>query len=397
MDNFSFYPTERTAVFIDGSNLYSAARALGFDIDYKKLHALLKNKCHLVRMYYYTALHDSDSEYSPIRPLVDWLDYNGYTMVTKATKTFVDSSGKVKVKGNMDIEIVVDVMNLVHAKAVDHVVLCSGDGDFRRLLESIQALGIRCTVISTIVSQPPMVADELRRQADTFIDLSKIRDLIIRDSNYGYTHQSQETVIDNSHLDKYGLKESFAEEGNTSNKSADNIQPKKLSSEQIAKAIENLKDPSKAKLRYDSNTGLTHIDSEQQSSDVDMSKFPRAAAALRLDGSIKASVQEEIKETKVITEAVVVGKETSSAEVYKVPEVTTIQNDKFYMTVDARKRNVEWAEVKILGIANNNKIQVELCGTKKFVAPNRIYVYDVYTNSYDPVTLEAIDEHIMSR
>ena len=173
----NFYPGERTALFVDGANLYAAARALGFDIDYKRLLALFKKQGRLVRAFYYTALID-DQEYSPIRPLVDWLDYNGYTMVTKPTKEFTDASGRRKIKGNMDIELATDVMEM--AERLDHVVLFSGDGDFRCLVEATQRKGVRVTVVSTVRSSPPMVADELRRQADNFIELEELKDMIGR-------------------------------------------------------------------------------------------------------------------------------------------------------------------------------------------------------------------------
>jgi uncharacterized LabA/DUF88 family protein len=172
-----FYPEERIALFIDGSNLYAAARALGFDIDYKRLLELFSGKGRLLRAFYYTALLD-DQEYSPIRPLVDWLDYNGYTMVTKPTKEFTDATGRRKIKGNMDIELAIDVMEM--APHVDHIVLFSGDGDFRRLIEAVQRKGVRATVVSTIRSSPPMVADELRRQADNFVELQDLAPSIMR-------------------------------------------------------------------------------------------------------------------------------------------------------------------------------------------------------------------------
>jgi uncharacterized LabA/DUF88 family protein len=172
-----FYRDERLALFIDGSNLYAAARALGFDIDYKLLRSEFVRRGKLVRAFYYTALLE-DQEYSPIRPLVDWLDYNGFTMVTKPAKEFTDSLGRRKVKGNMDIELAVDAMEL--ADRMDHMVLFSGDGDFRPLVESIQRRGVRVSVVSTIRSQPPMIADELRRQADNFIELDELRDVIGR-------------------------------------------------------------------------------------------------------------------------------------------------------------------------------------------------------------------------
>ncbi len=172
-----FYPNERMALFVDGANLYSAAKSLGFDIDYRRLLDLFISKGQLVRAFYYTALME-DQDYSPIRPLVDWLDYNGFTMVTKPAKEFTDHQGRRKVKGNMDIELAVDVMEI--AEHVQHVVIFSGDGDFRSLVEAVQRKGVRVSVVSTIKSQPPMVADELRRQADNFIELADLEKAIAR-------------------------------------------------------------------------------------------------------------------------------------------------------------------------------------------------------------------------
>ena len=166
-----FYPQEKIALFIDGANLYAAARALQFDIDYKRLLDLFGSKGRLIRAFYYTALIE-DQEYSPLRPLVDWLDYNGYTMVTKPTKEYTDAMGRRKIKGNMDIELAIDVMEM--AQYLDHIVLFSGDGDFRRLVEAVQRKGVRVTVVSTVRSSPPMVADELRRQADMFLELQDL-------------------------------------------------------------------------------------------------------------------------------------------------------------------------------------------------------------------------------
>lgn len=173
----NFYPTERVALFIDGANLYATAKALAFDIDYKRLLLLFRNQGKLLRALYYTALAE-EQEYSSIRPLIDWLDYNGYSMVTKPTKEFTDASGRRKVKGNMDIELAVDAMEL--ADHLDHIVLFSGDGDFRSLVEALQHKGKRVSVVSTLNTQPPMVADELRRQADQFIDLADLQKEVCR-------------------------------------------------------------------------------------------------------------------------------------------------------------------------------------------------------------------------
>jgi uncharacterized LabA/DUF88 family protein len=173
-----FDPREKVALFIDGANLYATAKALGFDIDYKRLLNEFQGKGYLLRAYYYTALAE-EQEYSSIRPLIDWLDYNGYTVVTKPTKEFFDNTGRRKIKGNMDIELAVSVMEV--AEWVDHIVLFSGDGDFRSLVEAVQRRGRKVSVVSTLSTQPPMIADELRRQADHFIDLVTLQQRIGRD------------------------------------------------------------------------------------------------------------------------------------------------------------------------------------------------------------------------
>lgn len=170
--------SEKTALFIDGANLYATARAIGFDIDFKRLLNEFKSKGNLIRAFYYTALIE-DQEYSSIRPLIDWLDYNGYRVVTKPAKEFTDSTGRRKVKGNMDIELAIDALEL--AEHLDHMVLFSGDGDFRSLVEAMQRRGVRVSVVSTVTSQPPMIADELRRQADEFIDLAVLAKTVGRD------------------------------------------------------------------------------------------------------------------------------------------------------------------------------------------------------------------------
>src|SRR5213594_1430964 len=169
---------EKMALFIDGANLYATAKSLGFDIDYKRLICEFQSRGYLLRAFYYTAVIE-DQEYSSIRPLIDWLDYNGYSVVTKATKEFVDQAGRRKIKGSMDIELAVDAMEI--AGSIDHMVLFSGDGDFRSLVEAVQRRGVRVTVVSTISSQPPMIADELRRQADVFTDLVELQSKLGRD------------------------------------------------------------------------------------------------------------------------------------------------------------------------------------------------------------------------
>ena len=173
-----FDSREKIALFIDGANLYATSRSLGFDIDYRKLLTFFQKKGYLLRANYYTAIIE-DQEYSSIRPLIDWLDYNGYKVVTKPAKEFTDATGRRKIKGNMDIELAVDAMEL--SEHLDHIVLFSGDGDFRSLVDALQHKGKRVSVVSTLATNPPMVADELRRQADQFIDLAHMQSEIGRD------------------------------------------------------------------------------------------------------------------------------------------------------------------------------------------------------------------------
>jgi uncharacterized LabA/DUF88 family protein len=186
-------PYERVALFIDGANLYQTARALGFDIDYRRLLKNFSTNCRLLRAYYYTALLD-EQEYSPIRPLVDWLEYNGYTMITKPLRDYSQAGGRRKYKGNMDVEITVDAMEI--SPHVQHVVLVSGDGDFRRLVEALQRRGVRVTVVSTIRTQPPMIADELRRQADFFLDLADLQPAIARTHSRENGEGQREAALD---------------------------------------------------------------------------------------------------------------------------------------------------------------------------------------------------------
>jgi uncharacterized LabA/DUF88 family protein len=171
-------PSDKIALFIDGANLYATARALGFDVDYRRLLKEFQSRGALVRAFYYTTIIE-DQEYTSIRPLIDWLDYNGYTVITKPTKEFVDASGRRKVKGSMNIELAVNAMELTGH--IDQMFLFSGDGDFRPLLEAVQRRGVHVTVVSTITSQPPMAADELRRQADVFVDLAELKAKLGRD------------------------------------------------------------------------------------------------------------------------------------------------------------------------------------------------------------------------
>lgn len=182
MEHDYWLEDEKAVLLIDGANFWAMARNLAHpsgDVDYKRLRAWFAGRMRLLRAYYFTALLTSgEDEFSPLRPLIDWLDYNGYQVITKPTKEFTDSNGRRKTKGNMDMEIAVTAMQF--AGKVDHVILASGDGDFRCLVEALQQHGIRVTVLSTLATNPPMVADELRRQADYFLDLNAIMSDVAR-------------------------------------------------------------------------------------------------------------------------------------------------------------------------------------------------------------------------
>ena len=173
----AFYKDERLALFIDGANLYSAARAVGLEIDFRKLFKEFQTRGRLIRANYYTALVEND-DYSPIRPLVDWLAYNGFNVIKKPAREFVDRDGRKRVRGNMDVELAVDMLEA--AGWADHIVLFSGNGDFRRLVEAVKAKGVRVSVVSTMNASPPMISDDLRREADTFIELADLGELTAR-------------------------------------------------------------------------------------------------------------------------------------------------------------------------------------------------------------------------
>ncbi|MEL6688506.1 MAG: NYN domain-containing protein [Pseudomonadota bacterium] len=166
-----FYPDEKIAIFIDGANFYSTTKSLDFDIDYKNLLKFFSAKGRMIKAYYFTALREND-DFSPLRPLLDWLDYNGFHIITKKAKTFTDRDGRTRIKGDMDIEITVKMLEL--APYIDHMLLFSGDGDFKAAVEAVQRKGVRVTVVSSMTTKPSLLADELRRQADDFIEIDDL-------------------------------------------------------------------------------------------------------------------------------------------------------------------------------------------------------------------------------
>jgi uncharacterized LabA/DUF88 family protein len=164
----------KTAIFIDGVNLFAAVKSLGFEIDYKRLAQEFRSRGSLLRAFYYTAVF-GDGEHPSLQPLIDWLTYNGFTVVTKPGKEFIDHSGRRKVRGNMSVELAIDAMEI--APYIDQMVLFSGDGDFSRLVAAMQRCGVRVTVVSSMAT----AAQDLRRQADEFVDLIDLKDRLGRD------------------------------------------------------------------------------------------------------------------------------------------------------------------------------------------------------------------------
>lgn len=174
------FQSEKTAVFIDGSSLYYSARALGFDVDYRNLLNFFQKQCALLRAYYYAALPETE-DYSPLKPLTDWLAYNGYALVTKSAREFTDYSGRRRIKGNMDVELSVDLLE--QADRIDHAVIFSGDSDLRRAVEAAQRRGVRVTAVSSLRGSAPLIGDDLRRQVDCFIELGDIARHFTRQHN----------------------------------------------------------------------------------------------------------------------------------------------------------------------------------------------------------------------
>ena len=113
----------KLALFIDGVNTHAAARTLGFDIDYKRLLTEFQSRGTLVRAFYYTVIVE-DQEFSALRPLIDWLDYNGFTVITKPAKEFDDGEGRRRLKRNISVELAIDTMEL--ADFLDQIVLFAG-------------------------------------------------------------------------------------------------------------------------------------------------------------------------------------------------------------------------------------------------------------------------------
>ena len=160
----------RVAVFIDGQSLYSASRAIGMEVDYAKLLPALApaQQSHLVRAMYYTPVDEDADGYASVVPLTDWLDYNGYCVVTKPGRM---SSTR------MTVDIAIDAIAL--APRLDAMILISGDADLAPAVEAVQRHGVSVTVVSTIKVEGA-IADRLRRAADAFVELETLRSAVAR-------------------------------------------------------------------------------------------------------------------------------------------------------------------------------------------------------------------------
>jgi len=162
---------KKIAIFVDGSNFGQALKLAGFYVDYQKMREYFASYGELVGSYYFTALPPR-GEHTTIRPLLDALQYKGWKLVSK--ETTVNQDGKMK--GNMDIEIVIQGIRLLDNEAITDLVLLSGDGDFVSFTDYLRDNGVRVTAISHHThDRTNMTADSLRQSVHEFINLKDIR------------------------------------------------------------------------------------------------------------------------------------------------------------------------------------------------------------------------------
>ena len=185
-----FYNDERTVLIVDGQSLHHAAKKLNFIVDFARFRKYFAEQTYLLRAYYYTTVQEEQGDkgvHIALMPLLDWLMYNGYDVITKTSKIGYDLAGNlIKKGGNMNVEMAIDAL-LIAQKDIDHVVLVTGDGDLVPLVMALQQLGKRVTVVSHYkgdkagsISEAPVLSDDLRRQADVIIDIKDIEDSICR-------------------------------------------------------------------------------------------------------------------------------------------------------------------------------------------------------------------------
>lgn len=155
-------------MLIDGPSIYQICRSLDVEIDYQALRSIFADAGYLVQARYYTTILN-DQLYSPLRPLIDWLSYNGFIVVTRTMKAGQDSEQCRRLDHGIVVALAVDAIEI--SSRLDHVILFTGNGDFLRLVQLLQRRTVRTTVVGTVNGPSSMSSDELRRQADTFVDL----------------------------------------------------------------------------------------------------------------------------------------------------------------------------------------------------------------------------------
>ncbi len=177
MANFGIKEGQRVCVLIDGPSFFATHRALGFDVDFRKLLGHFEENAELHRAIYFTAVSEGD-DYTPVKPLVDWLSYNGFRLVSKPLREFTEASGRRRTKGALTVEIAVEMLE--NSAFAEHLLLFSGDGELAYAVEAVQRRGCRVTVVSSVKPEAMTVSDDLRRVADRFVDLADVKDIIFK-------------------------------------------------------------------------------------------------------------------------------------------------------------------------------------------------------------------------
>jgi uncharacterized LabA/DUF88 family protein len=167
------------AIFIDGNNLFHAARSAGVEIDYAKLLNYLRGESPLLRAFFYTGV---DERAERQQGFLLWMRRNGYRVVQKELKTFPDGTKKA----NLDVEIAVDMLSL--AGHYDTAILVSGDEDFAYAINVIAYKGVRVEVVGFRSNTSPRLIDV----ADRFVDFDGIINEVCKaESRYAYNAPRQ--------------------------------------------------------------------------------------------------------------------------------------------------------------------------------------------------------------
>lgn len=174
---WNFQMSEKMALFIDGQSLHYTAKALGFDIDFKRLLEDFGWRGFLLRAYYYAQVRE-DPDANVLRPLLDWLAYNGFVVRQTISKDAHDTADRRKFKRNIGVNLAVDALEL--APSIERMFLFAGDSDLATIVRAVQRRGVHVTVVSTMAAKPQVISEELRRSANSFLDLGALRAAISR-------------------------------------------------------------------------------------------------------------------------------------------------------------------------------------------------------------------------